>query len=181
MPDILSEIPIVDAPVERPYLPFLPAVESGVLRLADIALRTLKVPLGVSLVNGRLPHAADAGVIDTPEGVLAVDHTHIISYDRTTLKIGPSCKSDVATQEDGEGVFQSGGALSIANDQGWFRIVGAAVDRIRDPWLAHRLQAAHTAGRTAVALFGLEAADYEVTDIDPDTGIMTARPRRVIK
>lgn len=49
---------------DRPYAPFLPAVERGDVQLDELNIRRLEAPLGQMLINGRIPQQNDAGVVE---------------------------------------------------------------------------------------------------------------------
>lgn len=178
MPDILR--PHITEPAdesERAYVPFLAAMENNIIDLGSVVVRHLRDPIGVVLGNGRIPQQNDAGIVPLDRDgkeILAVDHTHLVDMAKGHIQLGPSSKNDVDKRS---GVIRNEGLLTITSPDGWLRIVGAVVDCVKNPWLAHDLDATRTKGRLAVARFGLAALDYEVTDVNAETGILTAKPR----
>ncbi len=178
MKDILPPLITHDQEtVRRPYEPFMAALQSGVLNAENIVRRALTDPIGVVLGNGRVPHHKDAGVVavgDGDEAFLAVDHVQLVEMDGSSIQIGPSSKDAVNAldgQVRGEGLF------TITMPDGLLRIVGVAVDAAKRPWLTDSLRATRTAGGLAIVQFGLDAMDYEVSDVDTESGILTAKPR----
>lgn len=178
----MSEIlrPFVAPPAteaERPFLPFSAAIQERIVDLNVLVMRQLTEPLGVILGNLRMPQHNDAGVVSldpNADDFIAVDHTRLIDIKQRQITLGPSSKDAVDKQS---GRFQDEGLLTIATPTGGLRVVGAVIDRIKNPWLAEEYEVLRTAGRLAVVRFGLEALDYEVTDIDTKTGSISAKPR----
>ncbi len=179
MQSVLEQIPTSE-PVDqkRPYFPLPAALARGAVDLTNKTVTALRDPLGVILSAGHMPRHDEAGMVETSAGPMAVDHSSLIKLDSTGLEVAPSSKDDVA-KKDGE--IKASGTLTLTSPDGLLRIIGVAIDQVKHPWLAERLNAVGAVGKTAIALFGLEAADYEVTDIDSKTGIIIARPRRYVK
>lgn len=162
---------------ERPYLPFLPAVQRGIVDFGELVMRHLPDPIGVTLANLRMPQQNDAGIVPIdPEAdkVVAVDHTRLLDVSNRAITLGPSSK-DAVDKQDGH--IRHEGLLTITTPEGLLRAVGVVMDRFKNPWLAQELGAARTAGRLAVVRFGLDVLDYEVTDVDTETGSLSAKPR----
>lgn len=176
MSDFLRSM--VTTPAEsRPYAPFLPAMEQGIVDFDTLIVRHLPDSIGVILANGRLPQQNDAGIVplnpDATEFV-AVDHTRLIGLSGNTFRFGPSDK-DAINKETGE--IQQEGLLTVTTPEGFLRIVGMAIDPVENPWLAIRHNALRSTGRLAVVSFGLNTIDCEATGVNTKTSIVTAKPR----
>lgn len=162
---------------ERPYFPYPSAIQAGAIDFDNINMRRLSDPIGVILANGRKPQPNDAGIVPTdPDSgeFVAIDHASLTSVSQQKIELAPTNK-DAVNKQSGE--FQDEGLLTITRPDGLLRVVGVVVDHIKHPWLAEQLGAMRATGRMAVVQFGLEILDYEVSDVDAKTGIITAKPR----
>lgn len=161
---------------DRPYAPFLPAVERGDVQLDELNIRRLEAPLGQMLINGRIPQQNDAGVVEVGPGeLIIVDHVRLLHADTQQVMIGPSSKASV---DKDSGSIRDEGLLAITHQDGRVRYVAGVLDTTSNPWQANQLGVPWATGRLAVVQFGLDALDYEAVDIDTETGIVKTAPRK---
>lgn len=153
----------------NPYLPYLAAVESGAIKPKELVPQSLVEPLGVMLQNGQIP-TEQAGLIVVGGEVHVCDHTSIIDSGEDKLFLGPSSKSDVASN----GEIKDSGLLVLTKPNGLLRIIGIAINTNNYPWYPHTEEV----GSIAVKMFGLDAYDYEPVDIDRE-GIITSTKRKI--
>ncbi len=152
----------------KPYLPYLAAVESGVVEPDELVPQHLDEPLGVLLQNCQIP-TEQAGLIVVGGQTHVCDHASVIDSGKDRLFLGPSSKNDVASG----GEIRDSGLLVLTRPNGLLRIIGMAINSAENPWLVRT----NNLGGIAVKMFGIEAIDYEPTDVDKD-GIITAKKLR---
>ena len=172
MPEVLEALGVPNE--TRPYLPLVAAIRNGVVDLATVVPQRLTEELGILFSRGEIPAADNAGLLEIGGITFGCDHVAILGGDKSKVEIAPTSKNSVNT----DGTLQETGGIMLSRLAGVFKLAGAVVDHVADPWLADRINAVRTQGRLAVASFGLEAAEFEITDIDSETGIITAKPRR---
>ncbi len=147
--------------------------KKGIVKLEQLVPTPLRDDLAMIISRGTIPATENVGYVDTNGGSVVCDHAEIVSFDKTKLEIGPSSKDDV----NSSGEIQDEGVVLLFNPASGFpKVVAAVIDQHKRPFV-EGINCAHTTGRLAVVRFGLEAAEYEISDIDSETGVITAKPR----
>ena len=142
---------------DRPYFPYLSAVETGVVDPSELVPRKLDDPLGVMLANGRFPKD-QAGLIVLGDELYVCDHASVVDSGLDRLFLGPSSKDDISD----EGEIRDSGLIVLTNLDELVRIIGAAINSAHNPWQG----AGNHLGGIAVKLFGIEARYCEPLDVD---------------
>lgn len=166
---------------ENPYLPYLAAIErGGIIDSPEEMVRDLDQPAGVYIANGLLPNYRGAGIVNIGNGLGAYDLSRV-AFDRNNLEVTPTPKESV--EHDTGRIIQEGGIMLEMGD-GRIRLAGLAIDVSLQPWLASRLLGDRlrpiTQRIAVVALGSLDLPDYEITNLDAETGVILARERRKV-
>ncbi len=171
---------IGDMHVEDPYLPFFAAVEQGIINEPEGMIGTLEQPPGVYIANGYIPNNRGAGIVAHGDGVAAFDFSTVV-FEGKILEVTPCSKT--AVEHDTGRITQAGGVVLELGD-GRIRLAGLAIDVTADPWRARELLndryqfISHAIA--VLALSSLDVPEYEITDIQAETGVLKARERRRI-
>lgn len=158
-----------------PYLPFPAALEAGVITDPQAMARPFITPPGVDIGNGRIPNNKGAGIFDLPGDIAAFDHASL-EFSDNKLYILPAPKEAV----NDEGQIVREGAVVMGQGNGLLKIVALAIDTFDKPWIAHKYNRRGTPmGKIATISLGMEAPEFEISDIS-SSGMITASPRRRI-
>lgn len=151
-----------------PYLPFLSAVEQGLIDPHNLTPEQLDKPLGVLLANGKIPHQS-AGLVVIGGKLEVCDHAGLkdISKKGDELFLAPSSKSDV-TQH---GEIRDSGLLVLTRPSGLLKVIGVANDLEQSNYWPQPDK--NNKNNIKVDLFGLKAIVLEPVDIDND-GVIRA-------
>lgn len=162
---------------ENAYMPYLVALENGIIENPEDKARLLSEPPGVSIANGLIPNTKGAGIIAVGDSFGAFDLSRVAFEDKT-IEVTPSPKT--AVEHDTGRITQEGGIVLELGD-GRIQLVGVAIDIQKQPWLAHDLLKDHirfVAHHIAVvALCCLDVPEYEIIDVDTTNGAIRAKER----
>lgn len=119
----------------NPYVPFLPALEEGILVDPSHLARPIENPIGVDAKNGLITNAKHAGVVALGSEIAAIDH---VSIEKTGSKliISPSSKDAV----DSDGKFNQEGGIILTTPEGWLKFIVLAIDVSENPWRFDRIR-----------------------------------------
>lgn len=175
----MYDFEIIKDPVlpDNPYLPYLSAVEAGVVSPDSLVAQDLREPLGVMLVNGQIP-TEQAGLISIGGLVFACDHTSVIDFGKDKIFLGPSSKGDITTK----GAIKDSGLLILTRPNGLLRVVGMAVNSNLNPWSHKPSRPFQGLTRNvSINLFGIGSSEYDPVDIDKDGTITAIKRGSVLK
>lgn len=168
-----------DASGQDLYWPYLAARETDRIHNREAMGTPITGSVGVDIANGRIPNPKGAGIFALKGMLLAFDHLGL-EREGNRIKLLPISKHVVSR----EGDILSEGATVLAKDTGQIRLAAMAVDTHKNPWALQdrELKLVPRLGSLGIKLFSsLEIPDYEVSDIDLETGTMTALPRKFIR
>lgn len=164
-------------PAENPYLPYVAAVQSGVIRHPEKMATELKIAPGVDIANGYIPNSHGAGIISMTGGLMAFDLV-TIEFQGRKLQVMPAPKSAV---DHDSGQITGEGAIVLEKPDGRLILAGIAINATANPWLADELLGSRSrnVGQNiaVVALGSMELPEYEITDMDESTGVISAKER----
>lgn len=151
---------------DNPYLPYLAAVEHGLVEPNELTPQELDVPLGVMLANGKIPNQA-AGLVLLGGRPEVCDHAGVkdISKNYREIFLSPTSKADVGQA----GEIRDSGLLVLTRPNGLLKVIGIAID------LAKSNFPQPYSRKIKVKMLGLEASDYEPVDIDKEGVIRAIR------
>jgi hypothetical protein len=166
---------------ENPYLPYLAAIEKGgIIDSPETMAEELAEPAGVYIANGLIPNNRGAGIVAIGNELAAYDLSRI-AFERKHIEVTPTPKA--AVEHDSGRITQEGGIVLEMGD-GRIKLAGLAIDVTRQPWLASTLLGDRfrpLSRRIAVVALGsLDVPDYEITDLNVDTGVIRARETQKI-
>lgn len=165
----------------EPYYPFPVAVEKGILPNPEDLARPAQNPPGIDILWGRIPNYKNAGLLALGEKVVAAfDHTAAELHD-DELTIMPAPKAAVSDT----GHIQDEGLVVVGSNDGRLKIAALVLNYLEYPWLVENARArgksVATIGDVAImAAPVLDLPEFEMTDVDNKTGVITARPRQRI-
>jgi hypothetical protein len=157
-----------------PYYPFPVAVEKGLLEPHTKKPEPLGDSAGVEIMAGRIPNSHHAGLIPFgKDHIAAFDHT-AAEFHGKELHIAPAEKQDVTDK----GEVQAEGAIIFGTDEGRLKLAAFVVDIVKNPWLTYGLTRGRVLGNVAVFSANvLETPEYEIKEIDLNSGVVIAQPR----
>lgn len=165
---------------QNPYYPYPVAQSLGLLpSLGEVRLPTPNY-LDESLAAGKIPNAKQAGLV-------LVGEEHVVAFDHCAAQLGAKVIRLIPTEKTAvskTGAVEEEGLTVMARNEGMLlRIVSAAVDAAKHPWQVERykdrISVYQKASRIAVIRFGLDLPEYELKDINGQTGEMTYKPRQL--
>lgn len=179
MPEIIRPLLEIGSPeVQRPYFPFLEAVQRRIIDLGSVAVEHFSTPIGVLMGNGIVPSHKNGGIVELIEGedeVLAVDHVRVTDAVKGGLVIGPSAKADV---EKLTGKVCDAGLITLSSTKGLVKIIAMVIGAERAEWLEDQASVAYTTGKLAVVQFGPDSLEYEVVGRSEKVGSLTIKERK---
>ncbi|GAC1392161.1 MAG: hypothetical protein NVSMB46_07220 [Candidatus Saccharimonadales bacterium] len=162
---------------DRPYFPFIVALEKGILPPSEIVTEELKIPPAIDVLNGHIPNYKHAGCIAINDHFAAFDLSNGFIRENN-LVITPGSKDSV----DHEGNICGEGVITLMDESGRLKVVGISLDPNRHFWTIENLRRRHrvssTLGAMTVIPAGFDLPDFEVTDIQPTEGILISTPRK---
>lgn len=176
--NVLSQIDYIGPEtVENPYLPYMVAVERGIIENPeDMAINLLDSP-GVYIANDLIPNHHGAGIINIGEEFGAFDLSNI-EFNGKNIEVTAASKSAV---DHVSGRITDEGAVVLGLPDGRLKIVGLAIDTVLKHWLARDLlpeRFKFIKHRVAVvALSSFDIPEYEVVDVNSVTGALSAQER----
>ena len=138
-------------------------------------------PPGIEIRAGKIPNNKQAGLLElSPGRIAAFDHT---AAEISTQEIQIMATPKAAVNKDG--FIQHEGLIVLVSDDGRIKVTAYAIDVLKNPWLIDRMRQKRRMGSVvggiAVVAAGiLELPEYEISDIDGKSGIVTARPRNTV-
>jgi hypothetical protein len=162
--------PKIGAPVDNPevegYLPFPVAMEKGVIDLSRVNPVSPQQAVA-EIFNYRMPEAA--GVVDLGSEIGAYD---LVAghFSGSRLEVAPLAKDAVDDRTD---QIQDEGLVTLTRGS-LLRVVGIMEPARKAPLDYRHLPAASLVLRT---LCSLDGTDFEITEINLDNGLVTAKPR----
>lgn len=160
---------------DNPWVPFLPALERGILKSPEELARPPENPIGVDIANGVIPNSNHAGVLELGKSIVGVDHVGVEVRGKQLL-INPTSKKDV----DKEGYINEEGVIILGSSDGRIKIAGFAIDTANNPWRFDRMRRPKTGrslSKLAILLTGWNLpSEYEVDEM-LDTNQLIASPR----
>jgi hypothetical protein len=166
---------------ENPYLPYLAALErGGIIDSPENMAEELHEPAGVYIANGLIPNNRGAGIVAVGNSLAAYDLSRV-AFEGKAVEVTPTPKS--AVEHDSGRITQEGGIILEMGD-GRIKLAGLAIDVVSHPWLADRLlqNTYRPVSRriAVVALSSFDVPEYEITDLNIDTGVIRAQERNKI-
>lgn len=165
---------------QKPYYPFPVALSRGLLPSLDEVSPPFPDQLGEVIAADRIPNAKQAGLVRIDEEqLIAFDHC-AAELDPRVIKIIPTEKS--AVSKDGE-IEKEG--LTVVSKYGGtvLRVIRAHIDPFKHPWHIDRYKDRISVGQLMKPIvevrFGVELPEYELTNIDSQTGEATYKARSI--
>lgn len=176
--NVLSKIDYIGTePSENPYIPYIAALEKGIIANPEELAENLRDSPGVYISNGFIPNNKGAGIINIGNELGAFDLSSL-EFNGSKIEIKASPKSAV---DHDSGRITDEGAVVLELPDGRLKIVGLAIDTVRKHWLARDLLADRwkfIKHRVAVvALDSFDIPEYEVVDVNSKTGTLSAQER----
>lgn len=161
----------------KPYLPFPVAMARKIIDFSAINVRSISEQIGAAVGNGRVPQQNDAGLVETSDGLLAVDHVQIFPTEGNKLAVAPSGKGEV-DKRTGH-ILGPGFGVVTHPDEGWLDVIAVIEDAAKHPW-AEFISDSHRVGGLIVRQ--LSMFDRQRVEIDEitDSGIVVAKPYKRI-
>ncbi len=175
----LKQLGITDS--NKPYFAYPAAVERHILTDPITRARPHQNPPGIDLLAGIIPNSRNAGLIlSGQDHFVAFDHT-AAAVERHRIEIMPGSKADVSK----EGQIRHEGLIIVETDDWRLKIAAFVINVVHQPWLAQRMREEHRMGRVmgdiaVVAAHVLELPEYEIKDIDNQSGVIVASVRHRI-
>jgi hypothetical protein len=165
---------VSDAPDEA-YPPFLVATQTGQIDISKLDLHTPQAA-AQEVLNGRIPDNHGA-ISFGPDGLGAVDLLAVRTSGNKAFFLS-TYKS--AVNKETYDIEAEGGAVLTLPD-GRMRLSAVAIGGAKANWFRGRSlkRVASDIGSITIAPLGLDAIDYEVSDINP-SGFIVARKRPFI-
>lgn len=163
------------------YLPYLAALErGGIIASPETMAEELNMPAGVYIANGLIPNNRGAGIVALGNSLAAYDLSRV-TFEGNKMEVTPTPKSAV---EHGSGRITEEGGVVLEMGDGRIKLAGLAIDVVAQPWLADRLLGDTFRSRAqriaVVALSSFDVPEYEITDLNTETGVIRAQERTKI-